>query len=374
MNDNPKQKIIKVILFVLFTALVLYGFTYYSILRPSACGALYKEPITAVFVISICFLNYFVLFPFFYKKRKFLLYIVFTFVSALTTAIAEEILVYPQISKIILQIGNPTLQEYIILLTILLPIRNLCFVGLFFLISLLEDTIQENMEINDSMKRINNLIIAKSSNNKNKNNEMITISISDIVYCQQEENYTHIFTSDGEKYIRNCSLSTFAKQLGSQLVVRISRNAIVFYNHVNSFNDYSVYVELSTIKGIVGFPITDAYKDNALNLLKEHAPLQQEPEPGQAQGMVESVKSPAENVVSLQEKEEQNLQQALEFIKSHPDCKGNDIKKHFHVSLSTVNRILKQLKQEGLIEYTGSKKTGGYRICQKSTAQDQTSD
>ena len=33
-----------------------------------------------------------------------------------------------------------------------------------------------------------------------------------------------------------------------------------------------------------------------------------------------------------------------------------------HLSLSTVNRILKLLKDEGLIEYTGSKKTGGYRV------------
>ena len=32
------------------------------------------------------------------------------------------------------------------------------------------------------------------------------------------------------------------------------------------------------------------------------------------------------------------------------------------LSQSTVNRILKQLKDEGLIEYVGSKKTGGYRV------------
>ena len=35
------------------------------------------------------------------------------------------------------------------------------------------------------------------------------------------------------------------------------------------------------------------------------------------------------------------------------------------VSLSTVNRILAQLKADGLIEYAGSKKTGGYRTVEK---------
>ena len=33
-----------------------------------------------------------------------------------------------------------------------------------------------------------------------------------------------------------------------------------------------------------------------------------------------------------------------------------------NLSVATVNRILKQLKQDGLIEYVGSKKTGGYRV------------
>ena len=33
-----------------------------------------------------------------------------------------------------------------------------------------------------------------------------------------------------------------------------------------------------------------------------------------------------------------------------------------HFSQSTVNRILGQLKADGLIEYAGSKKTGGYRV------------
>jgi len=38
------------------------------------------------------------------------------------------------------------------------------------------------------------------------------------------------------------------------------------------------------------------------------------------------------------------------------------------ISQATVNRILKKLKDEGLIEYVGSKKTGGYHAIEPPTA------
>ena len=363
-EKQNSMKIIKAIFFVLFTTLVLFVFSRYSMLRPATCGALYKEPITAVFVILICFLNHFVLFPLLYRKRKFYLYVTLTLVSVMLAVIAEEVLVFPQIGGIIRQIGDLTLREFTILLTFSLMIRNLCFVGLFFLISLLEDAIQENVEINESLKRINNLIVVKSNNNK-----MIhTIPISDIVYCQQEENYTYLFTTEGNKFNKNCSLSYFANQLGSRLVVRISRNIIVFYKHIHSFDDNSVYVKISNGESVVGFNITDAYRENAIKLLKTHStiPLQKsevaELESDQSKGQEELVENLRENEMSLQMKEKQNTQSVLEFIQSHPDCKGSDIMDYFHTSLSTVNRILAQLKEEGLIEYVGSKKTGGYRV------------
>ena len=53
------------------------------------------------------------------------------------------------------------------------------------------------------------------------------------------------------------------------------------------------------------------------------------------------------------------------FIVEHPDCSASEIKKNRSLSQSSVNRILAQLKKEGLIEYVGSKKTGGYRAIDK---------
>ncbi len=44
-----------------------------------------------------------------------------------------------------------------------------------------------------------------------------------------------------------------------------------------------------------------------------------------------------------------------------------------HFSQSTVNRILGQLKADGLIEYDGSKKTGGYRVVNHKNQQQEPS-
>lgn len=366
MEKSLIQNIIKAILFVLFTALILYFFSYYSVLRPAAYGALYKELISASFVVIICFLNYFVLFPYLYRKRKFHLYAVLSVSSALLAAFAEEMLIFPQVSEIIRQIDDMSIREYSIILAITLSIRNLCFVGFFFLLRLLEDALYENMEINDTLKRINSLIIANNDNSNNKN-KTITIPLNDIVYCQQEENYTYLFTTDGNKYNKNCSLSNFANQLGNQLVVRISRSIIVFYKHVYSYDNNTVYVVYSNKEKVVGFKITDAYKDNAVKLLKKHTKPQlhsesTEDEPNEAQYLEESVKIINEKETNPQTKKGKNAQLVLEYINSHSNCKGSDIANHFHVSQSTVNRTLKQFRKQGLIEYVGSKKTGGYRV------------
>ena len=61
-------------------------------------------------------------------------------------------------------------------------------------------------------------------------------------------------------------------------------------------------------------------------------------------------------------KQNQYVRPIHSFIRKYPGCKASDIAAKVKISQSTVNRILKQLKAEGLIEYTGSKKTGGYRV------------
>ncbi|MBO7587620.1 MAG: MarR family transcriptional regulator [Bacteroidales bacterium] len=48
-------------------------------------------------------------------------------------------------------------------------------------------------------------------------------------------------------------------------------------------------------------------------------------------------------------------------MEKHPNCSTADIVAATGFSLSTVERSIVELKQQGLIEHTGSKKTGGYK-------------
>ena len=58
----------------------------------------------------------------------------------------------------------------------------------------------------------------------------------------------------------------------------------------------------------------------------------------------------------------EKINEVLSYIEKHSNCNSADIIAETKFSLSTVERCLLELKKKGLIEHTGSKKTGGYRI------------
>lgn len=66
--------------------------------------------------------------------------------------------------------------------------------------------------------------------------------------------------------------------------------------------------------------------------------------------------------VPIDQLQQKKSNQIYFYIKLYSGCKLKEIATEMNLSVATVNRILKQLKQDGLIEYVGSKKTGGYRV------------
>ena len=64
------------------------------------------------------------------------------------------------------------------------------------------------------------------------------------------------------------------------------------------------------------------------------------------------------------------MQDVLKTIEMNPDHRVPHIIEHLHHDMSprTVERCIAELKKQGLIEHTGSKKSGGYRVV--STPQD----
>lgn len=54
------------------------------------------------------------------------------------------------------------------------------------------------------------------------------------------------------------------------------------------------------------------------------------------------------------------LKSIYEFIAKNPSVRANQISESLDIPVRTVQRSLSRLKEEGLIEFKGSKKTGGY--------------
>lgn len=373
---SRSQTILKSVVLLGFSAIVIAVFRYFSMLRPGAYGALYKEMIAGGIVLTLCFLNYFILFPLLYTRRRFLIYLFLTVFSTMAATVLEVVLVHPQINEFLNMVSEASPQEYYTVMIISLFLHDLCFVFFFFIISLLEGAYDENKDVNIMLQNTDNLLLARRDTKKR---ELVTVRLEDIAYCQQNENYAYLYLTNGTKVYRNCSLKSLHEQLTTLRAVRISRKVLVFYNHIVSYDNNTVYVDIF-IEGVsLGFEITDAFRQQALRMLKKHCTIIEEKGPDVASeittvDVIQTSRSiqqtendtvQADNLPKIEDK--LNSQQLLSFIKSHPDCKGNETTDWFGVSLSTVNRIIRQLRKDGLVEYSGSKKTGGYHAIDSPT-------
>lgn len=70
----------------------------------------------------------------------------------------------------------------------------------------------------------------------------IFLMIEDIVRCQADINYTHIFTSAGKKYTASKTLKHFEKLLEGQHFFRIHNSHLINLHHVTSYhkNGYAI--------------------------------------------------------------------------------------------------------------------------------------
>ena len=112
------------------------------------------------------------------------------------------------------------------------------------------------------------------------------------------------------------------------------------------------------------FEWTPTYYNKALDALKK-IPIEETFSPITRESPEQFVNTPTpveKNKSKILLKKRRKHQSVYLFIAKNPDCKASDICRKTKKSQSTVNRILKQLKDDGLIEHVGSKKTGGYQI------------
>jgi len=58
----------------------------------------------------------------------------------------------------------------------------------------------------------------------------------------------------------------------------------------------------------------------------------------------------------------EGINSLYQYIKNNPSQRVSNISKVLNIPSKTIERWIKQLKEEDKIEYRGSKKTGGYYV------------
>ena len=342
-----------VLLNIVVCVIVIRGFTRNSILRPYA-GSAVKEALSALLLLGSLYANYFLFYPRIYKKYSYIIYWAAVVFFAIVVGIADMAIAYPYIvslnPQLIQHIGYYNFFSTILYFTIG---RNL---ALNFFPYLFRECQQSRQSLEKEVQVVYRDVRKIDVTDKDSNVQLV--SIDDIFYCEQQRNFTTIHTVQNEKYTRLGSMKHLEQLLGEEEFVRITTTLLVPFQYIQSCKDNMVVMkQMPWQKVPTTFPLeartqTEVTEKILAGILRYESSANE----NEAQGT--SVHSAARRKPALPA--EEKVREVLSFIEAHPNCNTADIVAGTDFSLSTVERCLSELKKRGAIQYTGSKKSGGY--------------
>ena len=360
-----KKIIVRTVLNVFFIIGLLYFFRNNSILRPIAKGAYYKEYLSALFLLSMIYFNYLILTPKFFQKRRYFLFFILALAGVLISSGAEMRLVFPNIKNCFPNsLDDPQTKLYFLDVFQLIGLRNTGFFLFFFVLRIFEHE-RETLEKERIALAKNKGFICVPNGKDN----MKTISISNISYILHERNYTYIHTIDGSRYCKYCSLSSMEELLPENLFLRVSRNTIISINIITRFTDDSVTILYGNPAQEISFTLSEKYVPNmrekiaatvGLNLSADGLNSKNDGLKGRSGGINEGI-----NKANLEEfmdsiAHNEDLLILCQIIAKDPSVTMKSLSDQLGVSLKTVERRIKILKDKGILQHSGAKKNGEY--------------
>ena len=346
-----KKKILGWFLLFLLSVSVVLFFGKFCVLRPYDSQHPYKEYLSGLIVLALVGVNV-LLFRLNYGKGRQKQYFLWTFLSIVAALLAEMLMVgvdiFPKMSA---QFPRSSAMAFLAVDVLYVFLRDAAFA---LLAATLQTTQYYRRRFSDSeavmlheFKRIEAEDL--------KTGDIVVANIADVSYVMQSENYSYLYLSTGSVLCRHGSLKSIAELLCPLYAAQISRKVLVFYDHVSKYSQTGVVVK--SAKEDVILPLSENYAAKALVQLEQH--VEKKMKKSRRKSSREAVPS---GETAAMEKIEQYRTSILHFIMENPGCSASEVKKNRSISQSTVNRILAQLKKEGLIEYRGSKKYGGYVV------------
>ena len=342
-----------ILLNLLFCAVTIYLFCTECFMRPFA-GSLLREAVCALLFLGPLYVNYFLLYPKVYRK-SYTLYWVSVALMAIAFGFLDLAIAYP----FIMLVNGPVIRQlgfYKAFSTFLFFItgRNLAFNFFPFLF-------REKQHYRQSLEKEVQVVCrdVRKLDVIDKDSNVLLVNIDDIFYCQQLGNYTSIYTVQNERYTRLGSMRHLEQVLGEEEFIRITSTMMVSLRYIESFHDNQVVMrkmpwEQERTVFQLEPPTDEAVSKRIAETLRKYRT--------EASGEI-SPEKPEESPVKRKPSTppEEKWQEVLAYVETHPNCGSADIIAGTGFSLSTVERCLAELKKQGVIEYAGSKKTGGYR-------------
>ena len=223
-----------VLLNIVVCVIVIRGFTRNSILRPYA-GSAVKEAICAVLLLASLYVNYFLLYPKLYPKYPKMYWVTMCLVTVMA-GVADIAIAYPFIARVnayIIQIAGPF--AFFSMLTGLTVGRNLALNCFLFLI---RDRNRSQQSLEKETKIVYERVRMLDVTDKDSNIQLLTMD--DILYCEQQRNFTTIHTVKNETFTRLGSMKHLEQLFGEEEFVRITTTLLVPFQYIQSCKNNTV--------------------------------------------------------------------------------------------------------------------------------------
>ena len=351
INVMKNQKtIVAILLNILFCATLLWFFTQNAVLRPYL-GRTYKEFLSGLLLLATMYVNYYILYPKLYRSRNslywssvviaclvaggFELALGYSFISTCNAVRISEVGPFYYFSKILLRIFS----------------RNLAF-------NFFPYMLRERKQLQQSLETESKVVYqyARMLDICDNQNNCLHIPVDKVLYCKKNGNETGIHTVDGIKYTRYCTIKYLEQHLGDKEFIRISSSVIVPFQHIASHDGKAVTMKnMSRTETPLSFQLDTKRAPQIAAAIDEylHADIEEKNEL-----QIEGEEEKGKRSPSVPPKEK--LDAVLNYIKEHPGCRSTELIFHTSYSQTTMDRCLCELKKSGMIEFTGSKKSGGY--------------
>ena len=343
---------------VLFCATVTVFFGRNCTLRFAACGALYKEYLVAILPLAVFYLTMLVLFPILMRRNRRLWYAAAILVCSLSAAALELLFVAPQLVPVVeMTLGEEQVSASFLNFLFFITLRDLTFAAVAHIIC--EGRLQKSMR-DKYEARLS--AVAQEMDESSENPASHFFKTGSILFCQQSRNVTWIHLDNGRLVPRYGSLKKLADLLGSEGIVKVSRDTMVMRDKILSYDDRHVDISIPGSGQSKRFEWGPSFYKEAVKVLENVPEGELNPQHGEPSGRKTKT---ALEMLPEYVRGNRTLRVVYRYIARHPNCKATDIKTRDSVSQTTVNRILAQLKKQGLVEFRGSKKKGGYYVVER---------